>query len=383
MDSSQLTYIRRNRTIANSPRRLPFSEGMNLMVKTGEQSYYVHRKLVESCCEEQTQQTQQTPQPAVILTFLMDQTQSSIIVSGTGSIDIGNEQPITFVDADMLSISITGHGQVIYIYSNNISYLDVSNIELTNIAFPAFGPPIQTLRCSDNLNLATITELNRLSTLQTLNVNNCGFTELDLNGCVSLQSLSCARNIHLSTLTGLDSIKNTLQTLTLRECALTVIDVTGFSRLENISCARNTGLSTITGFNDVGPTLQFLNVNGCAFTELDVTNFPLLSTIICSENTVLSTITGLNTVGSTLQLLIIGRCAFTAIDITDFTAIQTVNCQNNLFTQISADSVAGEIVNTLGTFPRTGTLSFLGNAPTIVATGNLSTLRGNGWVVQV
>ena len=208
---------------------------------------------------------------------------------GDGIITMVEAKAITSLDVssegikDMREIQYFTNLQTLYCRRNNLSTLDVSNLEKLN-----------TLDCS--LNRLDTLKLSGLSNLHELNCADNNLTTLDVSGLSSLITLDCSDN-ELSSL-DVSSLKNLL-TLNCSVNNISSLNVSDLTNLNRLDCNSN--------------DLSALNVS-----ELDN-----LNTLICSNN-LLSSLNISNT-GSINDLYAISNPKLRCITYAEFDDIPTIS----------------------------------------------------------
>ena len=122
--------------------------------------------------------------------------------------------------------SINGKNVTYFVCNRSISFLDASD-----------NMYIRNIRCA-----------------------GCGLEEINLHGCLELDTLSCSKN------------------------RLTTLDVSSCSELHSLNCSENKLTSLTLGFSH--RRLTYLSCNRNEIKELDVSNYRELTELSCSYNNI-------------------------------------------------------------------------------------------------
>ena len=120
---------------------------------------------------------------------------------------------------------------------------------------------------------------DEISAVQTINVNNCGISNLKGIECfTALKTLNCSGN----NLTDIDVHKNTdLQALDCSDNQLATLDISGNSKLSELYCSNNRFASLDVSSN---AALEKLYCHANQLTALDTSSNPLLKILYCGDN---------------------------------------------------------------------------------------------------
>ena len=178
---------------------------------------------------------------------------------------------------------------------NNITALDVSGMNISNLQGIEFFPELTTLSC----NLTNITALD-VSALTALENLSCAY-------CTSLTSL----NLYYDYTYGY-SHNTVMKTLNVSGTKLTELNLDNFWHLENFSCSGCTSLKRLSmKNNDALETLTIRGMYGSELEYLDISASLKLKTIDCSNN----------------QL--------TELKVLYCHSLETLDCSNNQLTELS------------------------------------------------
>ncbi|MDR2562638.1 MAG: leucine-rich repeat domain-containing protein [Prevotellaceae bacterium] len=173
------------------------------------------------------------------------------------------------------------------------------------------------------LDVAGLTDLEKLN----INCNNNGYnyymTGLDVSGCSALKYLSCNYNYlpaldvtNCSALTQLDCSRNNLTTLDLSNCAV----------LEQLNCSYN-NLPTL----DLSPFSASLTrlecSNSYSLTALDVTSCAALTYLDCHSSQQLVSLDVLSC--SNLEQLYCQEIGMSSLNVSNLTKLEVFHCDNN------------------------------------------------------
>ncbi|MCR4852093.1 MAG: leucine-rich repeat domain-containing protein [Prevotella sp.] len=265
---------------------------------------------------------------------------------------------------------------------NNITALDVSNKNISNLQGVEFLTKLTSLSCNQTnitaLDVSALTELENLScayctnltslnlyyyydtsygdnhndAMKTLNVSGTKLTELNLNhfrflenfscsGCTSLKSLHLYNCRQLETLTIRGKYGSELKYLDARyalklktlDCSnnqLTELYVTNCCSLETLDCSNNKLESldfSIWYYDDTTSMLKSLNASNNKLTQLEMLNdCPVLETLDISNNQ-LTSVSLQNC--AELTSLNCSNCAATLLSIGSMPKLATLNCEGN------------------------------------------------------
>ena len=142
-----------------------------------------------------------------------------------------------------------------------------------------------TLMNCNKKSIVSLTGIGNFTSLKTLYCIGNSIEVLDLDGCVSLETLWCHDNVVMELLdvTGCPALKE----LSCYNNALTALNVTQNPLLEHINCANN----KIASLNlHHSPLLVELYCEKNSLVSLDLTDNPLVENLTCSANKLLSTL---------------------------------------------------------------------------------------------
>ena len=260
--------------------------------------------------------------------------------SGEHYLTKSQHQNLTSLDCSSRSISsLTGINLLTYLTTLNCSYNNLTSLNVSSLT------RLQTLRCNNN-KLPYVYDLP--ASLQYLYCGGNQFTTWVVNDHSSLKTLDVSNT---PTLTSLNCNNNALTSLTISGCtALNTIscDNNQFtslptlpSSLETLYCRGN----KLTSLPTLPNSLKYLLCGGNSFTTLSLTGYTNLKQLDISNSTSLTT---LNCYNNGLITLNVSGCS----------ALSTLSCYNNYLT-------------TLGTLPS--------SLKTIYCyTNNLNTLNVSG-----
>jgi Leucine-rich repeat (LRR) protein len=234
-------------------------------------------------------------------------------------------------------------------YFANLSNLNCSHNQLTNLDIINTIPNLVTLSCNNN-QLTSLT-ISSLTTLEQLWCNNNLITSLNLTLNNNLIFLDCSNNplgeLDVSALTN-------LQILRCLSNSLSNLDVTTLINLHTLQCNSNsiTSLNVNTLANlkrldfsnnaihsiDLSAliNLEYLAGTQNGLTSLNVSSSPDLIELKCENNEIssldVSTLTN-------LEKLFINDNLLTTIDLTALSNLKHLNCNFNLFTTLDINSL--------------------------------------------
>ncbi len=194
--------------------------------------------------------------------------------------------------------------------------------------------------------IASLEGIKSFQNVNTLYVNPCIATSLDVSGLLNLKDLRC-ENIFMETL----NVSNcpALEILFCGNSSINTLDLTGKPNLKTVWCEMN----QITALDVTGsPLLQYLSCRNNALSTLDLTNNTALTDLNCGMNNITSLdlshctnlvnfhcagapittldLTGLNNISN----LNVRYTNLTAIDVSNLTNLIEFNCDGNLFTTL-------------------------------------------------
>lgn len=210
------------------------------------------------------------------------------------------------------------------IYS--VRSLSLSNYSISSLRGVEYFTELRSLYCTSN-NLTEL-DLSGCVALETLNCNANALTSLNLSGCTALRSLNCANN----SLRELDVSRcPALETLNCSTNTLYSLDLAANSILMSLSCSDN----YFTSLNLAGtPALTSLTCDGNVLKRLDLTLNPSLVSVICNNNL----LTGLDVSDCpNLRTLRCGGNLLTWLDLSGCPSIMTLDCQGNSIETLSLD----------------------------------------------
>ncbi|MDR1510395.1 MAG: hypothetical protein LBS53_12245 [Synergistaceae bacterium] len=200
------------------------------------------------------------------------------------------------------------------VHGKNLAALDVSDLTA-----------LETLNCSSNASLATITGLDSLLGLKSLSLSGTGFTTLDVSNLIALESLNCSGSASLAAITGLSDLEF-LETLNCSNTAITTLDVTDLIALESLDCSGSASLAVITGLSDL-ESLETLNCSNTAISALDVSDLTNLKTLNCSNTAITELI--IEDLENLETLTATGNAALADIELTNMGSLRTITANNN------------------------------------------------------
>lgn len=295
-----------------------------------------------------------------------------------------NAQTITFTDANFKaklltaspsnSIATNLNGNGIKIDSNNdgqiqqsealqVSTLDVSSSNISNLNEIQYFTNIKQIRCKNNqianINLSNNTLLTFLNCqnnqIANLNVNNnlaltfleCHnnqLSSLNVSNNVALNYLDCSSN-PLTNLNVDSSVS--LITLNCSYTDLTTLDVSDSPSLISLECFYS-NLTNLNVSNNVALTL--LNCGDNQLTNLNVNNNTALITLYCDLNQ----LTNLNVSNNIfLEKLTCSYNSLTSLNISNNTSLKYLYCSDNQLTSINVSSNTALIYLVCGSNPLT------------------------------
>ena len=206
---------------------------------------------------------------------------------------------------------------------NYLTYLDISNCEITDLTGVEDFVMLKTFLCYDNL--LTNIDLNNNTALELLYCYNNQLVDLNVTNCNELNILYCYGN----QLTTLDISANTkLEKLGCYINLLSHLDVSSNTSLVYLWVYDN-NLSILDISNNVG--LQTFNCSQNQLTALDISNNPNLHTISCQNNN----LSVLNTSGnSNLENLSCYNNQLTSLDLKDNHILWQFLCHSNQLNEL-------------------------------------------------
>ena len=285
-DNTSVALVDRKGTVT------PLSEGMAKITATTLDGYYT------ASCTVTVISTK--GKPNVVITTESAAVRFSMAGIGSAYIDWGDGTYDTYSPSAIKEFSHAYSGSLsrsIAIYAANITWLDCSNNQLTNV------------------------DVSGNTTLAYLNCLDSQLTDLDVSGCGALTQLFCSNN----QLTKLDVSSSTaIWLLICSNNQLTNLNISGCSVLRAVDCANNqlpllnaSGCYLLGELNCSYNQITSLNIRGCnALTFINCSHNLLTGSLVINNNTVLKEL----------------NCSYnqwSTIDLSGCSALLTLNIRNN------------------------------------------------------
>jgi len=241
----------------------------------------------------------------------------------------------------------TPDGKVLTSNVNNVTSLDVSYSNITNLSGLEAFTSLTSLKCYGNYTLTAL-DVRKNTKLTTLDCNNNYLvTTLDVSQNTALTYLNCYSN-KLTTLdvsnnknlTTLQCASNKLTSLNVaNNKALTKLDL-GYNLISSLDVSQNKELTSLTCTSnqisnlDISLNTKLIELwaGNNLYTALDVSNNTALTSLICNTNQLTTLDVSRNTA---LTRLLIYKNKITNIDVSNNTLLSSFDCNSNLITNLN------------------------------------------------
>lgn len=234
-----------------------------------------------------------------------------------------------------------GDGYISNDEAANITIVNCSNMEITDLTGLESCPNLEILNCSGN----SITRINlpNLVNLQTIRCYDNPIGYLNINDCASLKVLHMQNNSNNALLTpGTMTIDSYAQSTNLTICAsgsgITTFDIINSATLEQLNLANTDAVSlscdNSAALEDVvyPATLTYLDIDDCPALTVNVTPLLLLETLYVRNN-------GLEALNvqenAKLVNLHCDNNSLTSLNLTNNTLLTNITCASNNLTALN------------------------------------------------